>query len=241
MASDFFYFKHFTIKQTDSAMKVGTDGVLLGCWVNLCQDTKKVLDVGTGTGIIALMIAQRGHTDLKINGVEIEPQAAKEASFNAERSPWADRISIYNDSFQNFSKKETAGSFDLIVSNPPYFNGSYKSEIAERTAARHIELLGSDDLIDGVIHLLNKESGRFAAIFPYEEGTLFIAKAATKGLYCNRICEVFPKLHGNIKRIMAEFSFKRYTTQNEKLIIATENRDYTEQYKSLTKDFYLKF
>lgn len=243
MGGDTFIFKQFAITQTRSAMKVGTDGVLLGALVSLSGSERSVLDVGTGTGLIALMIAQRSSNQTTIEGVEIEQAAAYEAAQNAKNSPWSNRLSIENVDFQSFaaSKTERDQLYDLVVSNPPYFNGSYKSQIVERTAARHSELLNSDDLISGVVSVLNPDGGRFAAIFPYQNAAIFIAKAASSGLFCNRIMEIYSKPSSGIKRIMAEFSFSKRLLVSEKLTILDSSGDYSDQFRALTREFYLKF
>lgn len=243
MGGDTFIFKQFAITQTRSAMKVGTDGVLLGAWVSLIGTERLVLDVGTGTGLIALMIAQRSTSRAGIEGVEIEQAAAYEAAQNAKNSPWSNRLSIENVDFQSFaaSKTERDQLYDLVVSNPPYFNGSYKSQIVERTAARHSELLNSDDLISGVVSVLNPDGGRFAAIFPYQNAAIFIAKAASSGLFCNRIMEIYSKPSSGIKRIMAEFSFSKRLLVSEKLTILDSSGEYSDQFRALTREFYLKF
>lgn len=234
-----FYFKQFSIKQCQSAMKVGTDGVLIGAWTEIGTKKRRILDIGTGTGVIALMMAQRS-ADSSITAVEIEPKAAEEATFNVVSSPWKERINVVCCPIQEFSKKEQP-KFDLIVSNPPYFNGSYKSEDIERMAARHTELLSGDDLLDSVTKLLDWENGTFSAIFPYDIGVVMVAKAAEKGLFCKRMCNVRPKEHSGIKRIMAEFTSVRTTPTTEELTIANDKNFFTKQYRTLTKDFYLKF
>lgn len=237
MKEGFFYFKHFSVRQNQSAMKVGTDGVLIGAWTNIFPEYRRILDIGTGTGVIAIMMAQRTE-DALITGVEIEPRAADEAFFNAAACQWRDRIKIVCSSIQEFKPE---GKFDLIISNPPYFNGSYKSEDIERMAARHAELLTGDDLLDSVARLLEPEGGTFSAIFPYDIGAVTIAKAAQRGLFCKRICNVHPKERRQTKRIMAEFTFNRTTTEIEDFTIMDDKNNFTRQYKSLTKDFYLKF
>lgn len=243
MGGNSFNFKQFSIRQQFSAMKVGTDGVLLGSWVDLSGDESSILDIGAGTGLIAIMMAQRSASGAMIRAVEIEAAAASEASLNAQLSPWADRIEVDNIDFQSFATRsqQEGRSFDLIVSNPPYFNGSYKSCVIERTAARHSELLNSDDLLSGVVQVLDRDRGRFAAIFPYQNAAIFIAKAASVGLFCNRIMEIYSKPSSGIKRIMAEFSFAKHLLCTEQLTILDCDGQYSEQFRSLTIDFYLKF
>lgn len=242
MGSDIFRFKQFEIKQADSAMKVGTDGIILGAWAKTIGSESKILDIGTGTGLLALMMAQRC-PNATIHAVEIEPRAAQEAALNARNSPWADRITVFEQPFQQFAidKANQGQKYDLIVSNPPYFNGTYKSVMAERTAARHVELLSSDDIINGVIQILDPTNGRFNAIFPYEVGAVFIAKAAAKLLYCNQICNITPKHGRQIKRIAAQFILNRIAPTQEHLTISNENNTYTPEFINLTQDFYIKF
>lgn len=241
MSSDSFRFKQFAVRQVRSAMKVGTDGVLIAAWAGIDGHEQRILDLGTGTGLIALMIAQRCPEAI-IDAVEIEPGAAAEAIENVEASPWSSRIHIFQEPFQTFATRsqDQGEKYDLIISNPPYFNGTYKSVQAERTAARHVELLKNDDIIDGVLKIIEPDKGRFVAIFPYETGAVFIAKAATKGLFCSRLGNIYPKQGQYIKRIVTEFSLTPGFLIEEN--IAIENATgYTQEYVDLTKDFYLKF
>lgn len=240
MGGDSFRFKQFVVHQALSAMKVGTDGVLLGSWVALNGGDRSILDIGTGTGLVALMVAQRSDPAAQVDAVEIESAAAREAIDNVARSPWSSKIKIMNIDFQSFAAASD-NLYDVIVSNPPYFNGSYKSKIVERTAARHSELLNSDDLLAGVARILDRERGCFSAIFPYENAAVFIAKAASVGLFCNRMLEIYPKPSSLIKRIVAEFSFSRQVLVTERLYVLDDQGQYTPEFRVLTADFYLKF
>lgn len=233
------------MRQTLSAMKVGTDGVILGAWANVDFDKQdiSVLDVGTGTGLIALMVAQRGGS-ARVEAVEVEADAAKEAGYNFGQSPFSERLSVVHQDFQSFAKqRESQGVYyDLIVSNPPYFNGSYKSMDAQRMAARHTELLPTTDLIEGVLRLIEPNSGRFAAIFPFSDAAIFIAKAASMGLYCNRLLEIYPKEGKQPKRMAAEFSRTRVSdVVTEELTILNSEGVYSEGYRRLTYNFYHRF
>lgn len=240
MGGDSFRFKQFTVNQTVSAMKVGTDGVIIGSWVALTGGEQHILDVGTGTGLIALMIAQRA-SQAAVDAVEIDGGAAGEAADNFAQSPFADRLSVKTIDFQCFAG-DCLQKYDLVISNPPYFNGTYKSIDAQRTAARHSELLPSVDLIEGVLKVIEPNAGRFAAIFPYADAAVFIAKAAGAGLYCSRLLEILPKSGRAPKRMAAEFSMCRtLDVTTEQLIILDESGEYTDQYRALTRDFYIKF
>ncbi len=244
MPNDSFRFKEFTVRQSHSAMKVGTDGVILGAWADVTfEHSPSILDVGSGTGLIALMVAQR-NKDAIVDAVEIEQGAAIEAKHNFENSPFCKRLRLYQDDFQTFAKRcKTEGkSYDLIVSNPPYFNGTYKSVDAQRTAARHTELLPTDELIEGVLLVINPNGGRFAAIFPYADAAIFIAKAAAKGLYCSKILEIYGKEGRGAKRMAAEFSTARCNNViNEQLTILDSTERYSQAYRELTNDFYFRF
>jgi tRNA1Val (adenine37-N6)-methyltransferase len=160
--NNYFRFKQFTIIQEKSAMKVGTDGVLLGAWTNVPR-SGHILDIGTGTGVIALMLAQRS-ADAHVTGIEYEPEAAQESSENARNSPWSNRISMLHISFQEYYKSCT-GKFDLIVSNPPFFINSRKPKTGNLSIAKHNHLLPYDDLAQGIAHLL-AANGMFSVVLP---------------------------------------------------------------------------
>ena len=236
MGKNYFRFKQFVIKQETAAMKVGTDGVLLGAWTDV-ENINSVLDIGTGSGVIALMIAQR--CNAQIRAVEIDTSSAEQAKHNFEQSLWNDRLSIETISLQEYLKNQTT-KFDLIVSNPPYFNKSLKSPSPERTLTRHTDELPNADLLDGVSKLLQPD-GRFCAIFPYTEGNLFIAEAVNYGLFCNKKLFVQTKPEKPVIRILTEFSFNKKRLPDSALSIHTLEGDYTEEYKRLTADFYLSF
>lgn len=243
-----FRFKQFEIHQLESAMKVGTDGVILGAWASVDPSDRSILDIGTGTGLLALMMAQRtAHMPSPpiIDAVEIETLAASEALFNITNSPWSQRIRVHEASFQQFAYQsaQEGTKFDLIISNPPYFVDSPLSTQAARTAARHAALLPYDDLISGVNSILSKDHGRFVAIFPTQEGGIFIAKAASSGLFCNRRLNVRHLRERPIKRIVCEFSHLQTPHIQESDLIISHDLDqqYTEQYITLTQDFYLRF
>lgn len=243
-----FKFKQFEVHQLQSAMKVGTDGVILGAWASTYPHDRSILDIGTGTGLLALMMAQRtAHASPPpmIDAVEIETLAAAEALFNITNSPWSDRIRVHECSFQQlaYQMAQKGVKFDLIISNPPYFVDSSLSTEAARTAARHAALLPYDDLIAGVNSILNREHGRFIAIFPIQEGGIFIAKAASSGLFCNRKLNVRHLREKPIKRIVCEFSrLQTPVIQESELIISHDlDQQYSAQYMELTKDFYHRF
>lgn len=265
-----FRFKQFAVTQQHAAMKVGTDGVLLGAWVSLDPEKEatplhRILDIGTGTGVIALMLAQRtatlpetqGNTMSMIDAVEVEPAAAEEAALNFAASPWAGRLAAHTMPIQQYAADYAGEKYDLIVSNPPYFmagtdfrRGFDTSETAtppsaERIAARHAEQLPYDQLIDAVLLLLEPAHGRFAAIFPYREAGIFIAKAAAKGLFATRMLDIHGAPHKPVKRVAAEFSLRRPGKKEDivraTLCIEDGAGNFTDAYRELTRDFYLKF
>lgn len=239
MGSDIFRFKQFEIEQRHSAMRVGTDGIIVGSWADVRGDERYILDIGCGTGLIALMMAQRS-LESRVDAVEIEPLAAQEAHYNAARSPWSDRVVIYEKSIQEYVLS-CDKRYDLIISNPPFFINSPHNEHLAKAAARHASLLPYSDLVDGVVSLL-APTGRFVAIFPYSEAGIFMAKAALSGLYCNKQLNIHPIVDRPIKRIAAEFSFSKSEIQVQDLVIETHTKgEYTEKYRQLTAPFYLRF
>jgi len=237
MPNDYFKFKQFTINQGQCAMKVGTDGVLLGSWVD-CESAKTVLDIGTGTGLIALMVAQR--SEANVDAVEIDKEASEQAKRNIDNSPWKERINVYHQSVQEFATK-TDSKYDVIVSNPPYFQNSLFAADQKRTNARHNSDLELEDLILGASKLLT-ETGKLSVILPYLEGNMFILKASEKELYCARQTKVLPKPNREPKRLLLEFmKIKKPLVEQEIIIELGKRHYYSDAYKNLTKDFYLDF
>ena len=229
-----FRFKQFAVEQDDVAMKVGTDGVLLGAWA-ACDGAKRILDIGTGTGVIALMLAQR-NPEAQIQAVEIDETATRRARSNFDMSPWAERLEVVCCAVQEFNPAE---KFDLIISNPPYFVDSLLPPDAKRSTARHTHDLSFEELDKAACQLLADE-GKFALILPTTEFEKYLAITQ---LSLVRRCDVHPIEGGEVKRIMAEFAKQKVgETILENISIERGRRgDYTEEYRTLTKDFYLKF
>ncbi len=232
-----FRFKQFSIADDMCAMKVGTDGVLLGAWAKT-ESAKRILDIGTGSGLIAIMSAQKNKT-AEITGIEIEKNAAMQAQENCRISPWNNRLEIIHIPLQDYFVSEEE-KFDYIISNPPFFN-TYNSAIKNnRNIARQTDFLSQDDLIKGISELLSQD-GKCAIILPHEEGMDFIEKLITNGFFIQRLTEVHPKKNKKIERILIEFSKCKSTLEKNKLIIQHEKRnDWTADYIKLTHEFYLK-
>ena len=219
-------------------MKVGTDGVLLGAWANLGHNPNSVLDIGAGTGIIAMMLAQRSDSEL-IDAIEIDNDAYEQCVENFENSTWSDRLFCYHASLKEFVD-EVDDKYDLIISNPPFYSKSYKSENIQRDLARFEDAMPFEHLIDSVSKLLS-DNGRFSVIIPFkEEEENIISLASKKNLFPNKILRVKGNLSSKITRSLIEFSFKEKDTKINELIIETKRHLYTEEYINLTKDFYLK-
>lgn len=217
-------------------MKVGTDGVLLGAWTPV-NNSRRILDVGTGTGLIALMLAQRSAA--MIDAVDIDELACEEAKFNFEQSIWSDRLRIFFSDFRLFAELPSE-FYDLIVSNPPFFVNSLKTKNAALSVARHNDMLNFKDLLSGARKLLNA-SGRLCVIVPYQGSIEFRECARLAGFYLRQKTTVIPKLGIPPKRVLFEFSLKAgYTSENE-LSVLDGNGFYTESYKALTEDFYPAF
>jgi len=216
-------------------MKVGTDGVLLGAWS--CVNEGNILDIGTGTGLIAIMLAQRTKTAL-IDAIEIEKDAYNQAFENISNSDWSTRITTHFNSIQNYHPNK---KYDLIISNPPFFKNSTKAPSKERNTARHNDDLSFEDIINAVLRLLKPE-GIFSLILPINESIHFIKLANKNNLFLNKECFVKPNRTKPAKRVLMQFSFINSDIQKEDLTIETETRhQYTKEYISLTKDFYLNF
>ena len=215
-------------------MKVGTDGVLLGAWCNI-ENCSTILDVGTGSGLIALMLAQR--SEAQIDAVEIDEDAAQQATENVRNSPFRKRIRVINDSFQNYVEKSDV-TYDLIVTNPPYFIRSLHSPNEKRTFARHGEKLPYTDIIDGSCSLLST-TGRLALILPCEQAMYIRQLAEKKKLFLQRQTIVYPTPKSNPNRILMEWTKEEKPCEETKLTIEITRHNYTEEFTKLTKDFYL--
>lgn len=233
-----FTFKQFHIDHSRCAMKVGTDGTLLGAWATLPPHAKNILDIGTGSGLIAIMAAQR-HPTAKITAIDIDKDCVMQATENAVASPWAERIEVIETPLQEYSPEE---KFDVIISNPPYFADSMHSPDKQRTTARHTASLSFKELTDGVLRLL-ADDGLFAVILPTAESELLLS--ASRGrLFTWRRCEVWSTPESGARRIMLELKREppKDLAKKEKIIIEQGGRHvYSEEYKALTADFYLNF
>ncbi|WP_029034056.1 tRNA1(Val) (adenine(37)-N6)-methyltransferase [Salinimicrobium terrae] len=234
-----FKFKQFTIHQDRTAMKVGTDGVLLGAWASLSHEPISILDIGTGTGMIALMLAQRSNAEL-IDALEIDEAAYEQAVENFENSDWGDRLFCYHAAFDEFVEEmQDEDKYDLIVSNPPFYSADYSSGDSKRDQARFAEALPFEELLEGVSLLLSKK-GKFNVVLPNSEEEKFRYLASDFGLFPQRITRVKGTPESEIKRSLVEMAFLETSPQEDELVIETARHQYTPEYIELVKDFYLK-
>ena len=234
MANPFFTFKQFPIGHLLCALKVGTDGVLLGAWTDVSHSCR-ILDIGTGTGLIALMLAQRC-PQASITAIDIDAEAVEQAHENILSSPWKDRVEVLLQDICTFPANQ---QFDSIVSNPPYFIDSLKCPDSQRNTARHTDTLDAKRLLESVARLLS-DNGRFSIILPAEQTDLLIQSAYTQGLYPSRQTAVITRPGLSPKRILMEFQKKKEAFHPDELIIELERHVYSEGYIALTKDFYLR-
>ena len=228
-----FKFKQFSIFQDKTAMKVGTDGVLLGAWADCLG--KDILDIGTGTGLISMMLAQR-FPQSQIDAIEIDENAYYQAKENFENVPFYTRLSIYFTSLQAY---QTDKKYDLIVSNPPFFTVNDLNEFDARKQARQEETLTFSDLLKKTALLLNKD-GLASFIIPHDRMLEFCAIAAENALKVSKTTQIKGNETSPIKRVLLEFSFEEKERKENLLTIEVERHQYTEDYINLTKDFYLK-
>lgn len=234
MADNSFRFQYFTIHQDKCAMKVGTDAVVLGSWVDPGNSTR-ILDIGTGTGILSLMLAQKSNAI--IDAIDIDGNACAQAKENFRISPWFDRLHIHPFSFQEWADKRMY-AYDLIISNPPYFHHASKPVESSRLHARHNESLSFTDIIEGVKKIL-RPRGRLILILPSIEGMEFMDLAQSAGLFCRRMIRVRTRAGKTEKRLIMEFGDQMGILRDEELIIQQEDGTFTEEYIQLTRDYYI--
>lgn len=240
MARDYFSFKQFTVFQRLCAMKVGTDGVLLGAWTQV-DDNDLVLDIGTGTGLIALMLAQKNNS-IHINALDIDELAVEQATINVAASPFSSQIQVQQKSLQTY---QSSLLFDLIVSNPPFFNKALHSPNLQRTLARHNDSLSVADLLSYSWKML-KVGGRLSLVYPFEMKDELLHQAKVLGYFVSRLTSVYPTPHIEPKRLLLELtkteneSSQELQTVVNDLVIEKERHVYTPEFKDLTHDYYLK-
>ncbi|WP_452222312.1 tRNA1(Val) (adenine(37)-N6)-methyltransferase [Lacinutrix salivirga] len=232
-----FKFKQFTVNQDQCAMKIGTDGVILGAWSPIGQQPFAILDIGAGTGILSLMLAQRSNAEV-IDALEIDEQAYEQCVENFENSPWSDRLFCYHADLAEFTE-EIEDKYDLIICNPPFYAEDYKTESKQRDLARFQDAMPFEHLLDSVSKLLI-EDGVFATIIPFNEEAKFITLASAVNLKANKITRVKGNLSSEIKRSLITMSFSESEIKTNTLIIENARHNYTDEYINLTKDFYLK-
>ncbi len=218
-------------------MKIGTDGVLLGAWTSLENNPHSILDIGAGTGLIALMLAQRSGTET-IDAIEIDEDAYEQSVENFEASPWGDRLFCYHAGLDEFVD-EIEDQYDLIVSNPPFYSEVVSSGNVTRDMARQNQSLPFDELLDAVSKLLSP-SGIFSTIIPFKEERPFADLAAQMGLYPERITHLKGNPTSDVKRSLMELSFGQKEILQDSLTIEIKRHRYTDAYTELTRGFYLK-
>ena len=238
-----FKFKKFSVEQDRCAMQIGTDGVLLGAWTPIPSTTFSVLDIGTGTGIIALIVAQRSNAGPnqvgQIDALEIDEDAYEQATENFENSPWSDRLFCFHAGLDELID-EPEDEYDLIISNPPFYTENFKTDNEQRDLARFEDAMPFEMLVEAA-DLLLSENGIFSVIIPFKEEENFLTLAKEFELFPMKITRVKGNSTSEIKRSL--LAFKRFETQKieiDELIIETERHVYTAEYIALTKDFYLK-
>jgi len=236
MSNSYFQFKQFIIQQDKCAMKVGTDGVLLGAWTEP-ENAQRILDIGTGTGLIALMVAQRSNA--LIDAIDMDEGAYIQSKENIQMSPFNQRIRTFHSSLSHFKNNVSVGSYDLIISNPPYFTNSLKSPDIQRNAARHTDSLSLNDLIEDSLSLLNP-NGRISLILPSENENHLIHIIEQNSLHIIRSTDIITTQGNTPKRFLVELSHSPNPDyQKDSLTIEVSRHEYTSEYRTLTKDYYL--
>jgi len=230
-----FHFKPFSLSHSKSTMRVGTDAILMGLFASIPK-INKTLEIGTGCGIISLIIATKSYT--QIEAIDIDRDSVEEAKKNFSNSPFYQRLKAIHADFNEFAKSHT-GKYDLIVSNPPFFINDFRPADYKKKTARHSDLLTYQQICDGTVCLLNS-SGKLCLVLPYDESRTFLEIASQKGLYLQRQQLIFPGRGLQPNRINLQFGFEKIDEiQTEKLTIREEDGTFTPEYIDLLKDYYI--
>ena len=232
-----FNFKQFHVNQDRCAMKIGTDGVLLGAWTPLINNPYNVLDIGAGTGILSLMLAQRSNAE-QIEAIEIDEDAYEQCVENFEASPWSDKLFCFHAGLDEFVD-EPEDEYDLIISNPPFYTDDYKSDNTSRDLARFEDALPFEELIEAAALLLS-DNGIFSVIIPFKEEERFVSLCKELDLFPLKITRVKGTPTSEIKRSLLAFCRMEQTPLIDELVIEISRHNYTSEYIELTKEFYLK-
>ena len=238
MALEAFHFKQFSVSHDRCAMKVGTDAVLLGAWAPVNPTTKSILDIGAGSGILALMLAQRSNAEL-IDGLEIDGEAYEQCVTNFESSPWADRLFCYHASLKAFSN-EIDIKYDFIISNPPFYNATYTTNNESRNTARFEAAMPFNKLLESVRKLLSK-NGKFCVIIPFKLEKKFVEIGKENTLFSDKILRIRGQKNSIIKRSLLSFSFEKKPVEINEIYLEEKRHIYSKEFINLTKEFYLKF
>lgn len=236
-----FRFKQFEVQQSQSAMKIGTDAVLLGAWCEVSKNTNRLLDLGAGTGIISLILAQRlaelsGHFD--IEAIEIEDEAHIECSLNFENSPWSEHLFCYHASLIEFAQ-EMDENYDLIVCNPPFHKDFDSEEVTPRSLARSASFMPLPHIFAAAEKLCTPEIGELAIVLPFEQKEEALHIANIHGFYAKRILNLRGTINTPYKRVFLQFCQHKTETLQQNIVLETERHKYTKEYLALVKDFYL--
>jgi len=227
-----FCFKQFTVKDTNSGMKICSDSVIFGAWIN-AEGSARILDIGTGTGILSLMLAQKHEAE--ITGIEICSSSSTDAKNNFMSSPWSDRLFVLNTSYADYLKQKP-GLYDIIVCNPPWFNAA-KPKDSQRQTARHSQNLTTESLLTGLQELLSP-NGKFYVIIPFHDREIFCNMALLNKLYLFRETKIITKQGKACKRTMMGFSYDPLKLISDNLYMYNEDHSYSRDYINLTADFY---
>jgi len=231
--ADKFDFKKFSVYHDRATIKVGTDAVLLGAWADVTNVTR-ILDVGTGSGVIALMLAQRTPEKTHIDAIDISLADCEQATENVVRSPWPQKISVHHSSLQLYE----SSLYDHVVSNPPYFINSFKPPVINRANARHTETLQHHELLHHTKRLLNS-TGKLSVVLPPSEANLLQSLSKAEGWFCKRICRFQSRINKPVERVLLEFQLTEISGTEEELVLYNEDSEWSAAYRDLTKGFYL--